>query len=111
MRAIPEYCSQNDGECWTCSLENYGRDCMNNAIIDGDDFSYDEDYRNYDYPKIVRVFVSDCASGKGDIPAYCTQNEGACWTCSLVKFGRDCQNNPIGPAYDAQDDEESEVQL
>lgn len=26
---------------------------------------------------------------------YCTQNDGDCDTCSLVNYGRDCQNNPI----------------
>ena len=25
---------------------------------------------------------------------YCTQNKGDCDTCSLVNYGRDCQNNP-----------------
>lgn len=28
--------------------------------------------------------------------AYCTQNQGDCETCSLVNYGRDCQNNPVG---------------
>lgn len=28
----PEYCTQNDGDCTTCSLVNYGRDCVNNPI-------------------------------------------------------------------------------
>ena len=28
----PEYCSQNAGDCGSCSLVNYGRDCMNNLI-------------------------------------------------------------------------------
>lgn len=27
--------------------------------------------------------------------AYCIQNDGDCGTCSLVNYGRDCQNNPI----------------
>ncbi len=27
-----EYCSQNDGDCTTCSLVNYGLDCHNNKI-------------------------------------------------------------------------------
>ena len=26
---------------------------------------------------------------------YCTQNDGDCKTCSLVNYGRDCQNNPV----------------
>ena len=30
----PAYCSQNHGDCNTCSLVNYGRDCMNNPVID-----------------------------------------------------------------------------
>ena len=29
---IPEYCTQNDGECWTCSLMSYGLDCQNNTV-------------------------------------------------------------------------------
>ena len=28
----PDYCSQNNGDCLTCSLKNYGRDCMNKSI-------------------------------------------------------------------------------
>ena len=27
-----DYCTQNAGDCQTCSLVNYGRDCMNNSI-------------------------------------------------------------------------------
>ena len=26
------YCTQNNGDCPTCSLVNYGRDCMNNLV-------------------------------------------------------------------------------
>ena len=33
------YCTQNAGDCSTCSLVNYGRDCMNNPV---DDFEDDE---------------------------------------------------------------------
>lgn len=29
----PEYCTQNDGNCTSCSLSNYGRDCANNRIL------------------------------------------------------------------------------
>lgn len=29
---MKEYCTQNNGDCRTCSLVNYGRDCMNNPI-------------------------------------------------------------------------------
>ncbi len=25
----------------------------------------------------------------------CTQNEGDCSSCSLVNYGRDCENNPV----------------
>jgi hypothetical protein len=31
-RAPRIYCSQNDGDCSTCSLVNYGRDCENSPI-------------------------------------------------------------------------------
>jgi hypothetical protein len=29
----PNYCTQNNGDCTTCSLTNYGRDCQNNTIL------------------------------------------------------------------------------
>jgi hypothetical protein len=32
---------------------------------------------------------------------YCTQNAGDCLTCSLVNYGRDCQNNPMEEAQEA----------
>ncbi|AZF89985.1 hypothetical protein [Methanosarcina virus MetMV] len=30
------YCSKPDGDCYTCSLVNYGRDCHNNPILGND---------------------------------------------------------------------------
>ena len=36
------------------------------------------------------TFVRRCV-----MKSYCTQNDGDCSTCSLVNYGRDCQNNPI----------------
>jgi len=27
------YCTQNSGNCISCSLSNYGRDCMNEPIV------------------------------------------------------------------------------
>ena len=30
-----EYCTQNNGDCKTCSLANYGRDCKNNIRLKG----------------------------------------------------------------------------
>ncbi len=30
-------------------------------------------------------------------PKNCTQNNGDCNSCSLVSYGRDCQNNPVDP--------------
>jgi hypothetical protein len=30
---MKEYCTQNDGNCETCSLVNYGRDCQNIPIV------------------------------------------------------------------------------
>jgi len=29
------YCTQNNGDCSTCSLANYNRDCQNNPIWGG----------------------------------------------------------------------------
>ena len=31
MRVKP-WCTQNDGDCSTCSLVNYGRDCLNVSV-------------------------------------------------------------------------------
>jgi len=28
----PDYCTQNNGDCFTCSLVNYKRDCQNNLV-------------------------------------------------------------------------------
>ena len=32
---MKEYCTQNNGDCSTCSLVNYGRDCQNNPLLVG----------------------------------------------------------------------------
>ena len=32
MNKKPNYCTQNNGNCKTCSLVNYGRDCINNLV-------------------------------------------------------------------------------
>ena len=32
---MKSYCTQNNGDCSTCSLVNYNRDCMNNPIWGG----------------------------------------------------------------------------
>ncbi|MFZ5352761.1 MAG: hypothetical protein ACOZCL_08560 [Bacillota bacterium] len=29
------YCTQNNGDCSTCSLSNYNRDCQNNPLHGG----------------------------------------------------------------------------
>lgn len=29
---MKNYCTQNGGDCSTCSLVNYDRDCMNNPV-------------------------------------------------------------------------------
>jgi len=29
---VREYCTQNGGDCYTCLLVNYGRDCFNNLV-------------------------------------------------------------------------------
>lgn len=31
-------------------------------------------------------------------PTYCTQNNGACASCALSSYGRDCQCNAISPS-------------
>lgn len=32
---IKDYCTQNNGDCSSCSLVNYNRDCYNNPIHGG----------------------------------------------------------------------------
>lgn len=32
---MKSYCTQNDGDCSTCSLASYNRDCRNNPIWGG----------------------------------------------------------------------------
>ena len=32
MNTKKDYCTQNDGDCNTCSLVNYGRDCKNQPL-------------------------------------------------------------------------------
>ena len=42
---MKNYCTQNNGDCKTCSLANYGRDCENNPIEDNEskeDLEYKE---------------------------------------------------------------------
>ncbi len=34
---MKEYCVQNNGDCSTCSLVNYGRDCINEPLEREDD--------------------------------------------------------------------------
>ena len=29
---MKSYCTQNNGDCSTCSLVNYGRDCQNKSV-------------------------------------------------------------------------------
>lgn len=31
---MKNYCTQNEGQCTTCSLVNYNRDCRNNPVDD-----------------------------------------------------------------------------
>jgi len=35
FRITPDYCTQNNGNCRTCSLVSYGRDCHNNPLHAG----------------------------------------------------------------------------
>ena len=39
---MKEYCTQNNGRCETCSLTNYGRDCMNVPIVMPDEEKREE---------------------------------------------------------------------
>ena len=43
MDTIKSYCTQNEGDCSTCSLVNYGRDCRNQTIEGTKEHEIDND--------------------------------------------------------------------
>ena len=43
----------------------------------------------------IRDASDDDPGKQNEPPTYCTQNAGDCSICSLVNYGRDCQNNPV----------------
>jgi RNAse (barnase) inhibitor barstar len=45
--AIPNYCTQNNGDCTSCSLSNYGRDCENNPLQAGKSRGLDDLWARY----------------------------------------------------------------
>jgi hypothetical protein len=57
------YCTQNNGDCSTCSLVNYGRDCMNNPLYTckacGIMFAVDEDIMQFFAPGNTPKVCSD----------------------------------------------------
>jgi hypothetical protein len=49
------YCTQNNGDCFTCSLVNYGRDCYNNNIMLGlADWARQSDHSGISARSLVR---------------------------------------------------------
>ena len=44
----PSYCVQNDGDCESCSLVNYGRDCQNNLLYKPEPLLTDDQARRLD---------------------------------------------------------------
>jgi len=69
-------------DCPTATLEDLRAVCKANGWSD-------TLYEHFEY-----VFDKDGVVGRM-MPSYCSQNDGDCSTCSLVSYGRDCQNNPI----------------
>ena len=39
---MKNYCTQNEGDCKTCSLTNYNRDCHNNPLTEDEKESKEE---------------------------------------------------------------------
>jgi hypothetical protein len=42
-----------------------------------------------------KIYIGDSLMKNKEKKSYCTQNNGDCQTCSLVNYGRDCQNHPV----------------
>ena len=40
------YCTQNDGDCLSCSLSNYGRDCRNLLLMEDEILTQTEGAEN-----------------------------------------------------------------
>jgi len=79
----PSYCTQNRGDCSTCSLMiDDGFDCHGNLNL-------------LDILEETEDILEPIDDDEPDHPPYCTQNGGDCSTCSLVNYGLDCQNNLV----------------
>jgi hypothetical protein len=46
MGFMKDYCTQNEGDCATCSLLNYGRDCRNNPVQEDSEEKDEEDTKD-----------------------------------------------------------------
>ena len=74
--------------------DRYGRDCPTATLEDLRAVCTANGWRDTLREHFEYVLDADGVVGRM-IPSYCTQNYGACETCSLVNYGRDCVNNPI----------------
>ena len=66
-----KYCSQNNGECGTCSLVNYSRDCRNVALPTIDDDLY----------WVATQYISECCDALIE-RAYVPSRESWVYACS-----------------------------
>ena len=73
------YCTQNNGECGTCNLVNYNRDCNNIALLTDDNLTM---WR--------LIYISDCC-GVLIERAYVPDRESWLYECS--RYG---QSVPAG---------------
>lgn len=74
---MKKYCSQNNGDCSTCSLVNYGRDCQNNLVASGDDMK----------SLFHAIETETCPICLNPLDVVTTENDGkidgASYTCSF----------------------------
>ena len=52
---MKDYCTQNNGDCKTCSLANYNLDCENNPIEENELKKRQEIENKLKYGKIVKI--------------------------------------------------------
>lgn len=69
---VRSYCTQNNGDCSSCSLVNYGMDCKNNPIVNAD---------QSDLYWIATEYISECC-GKLLDRAWDKDQQVWVWECS-----------------------------
>ena len=70
VKMTKNYCTQNNGECGTCSLVNYSRDCRNVALLTDKDLYW-----------VATQYISECCDTLIE-RAYVPDSESWVYACS-----------------------------